>query len=114
MRALPTESGYVVISTQGHDKGQWYVVTKVLCERYLLLSNGENRTLAAPKKKQVKHLRILPLMIPVSGIGESGGPIVDGDIRKALKAAKDAYITGTANAQQCACNQKEECAFVQE
>ncbi|NLO86542.1 MAG: hypothetical protein GX096_14125 [Clostridiales bacterium] len=114
MRALPSKPGYVVISTQGHDKGQWYAVTKVLSEQYLLLCNGNNRTLKAPKKKQVKHLRVLPLMIPVSGLGESGGPIVDGDIRKALKAAKDAYITGTAYAQQCACNQKEECAFVQE
>lgn len=114
MRALPNEPGYVVISTQGHDKGQWYVVSEVQSEQYLLLCNGDNRRFTNPKKKQVKHLRVLPLMIPVSGIGESGGPIVDGDIRKSLKAAKDAYETRTVYAPSSACNLKEECAFVQE
>ena len=110
MKAKPTEPGRVVISTQGHDAGRWYAVYSVLNEREMLLVDGETRKLAKPKKKQVKHLRALPLTIQVEGVGESGGPLADSDIRKALKAQKDAYLVKTGfNVID-----KEEGALVQE
>lgn len=110
MKAKPNEAGRVVISTQGHDKGRWYAVISVLDERYLLLCDGETRKLAKPKKKQVKHLKALPLTIQVDGRGESGGPLADSDIRKALQAQKDAYLTATGSNVL----DKEEGALVQE
>ncbi len=116
MKAKPTEPGRVVISTRGHDAGRWYAIMDVQDERYVLLCDGETRRLAKPKKKQTKHLRTLPLMIPVSGRGESGGSIADSDIRKALRAAREAYETKTDFARKPAREkkEKEECAFVQE
>lgn len=115
MKAMPTEAGRVVVSTQGHDAGQWYAVYRVLDERMVLLVNGTTRTPAKPKKKQVKHLRALPLTVAVTGVGGSGGPVCDGDIRKALKLQKDAYETKTGFAHTSARqdNEKEECALVQ-
>ena len=110
MKAKPTEPGRVVISTQGHDEGRWYAILSVLDERMVLLVDGDTRKLAKPKKKQVKHLRALPLMIQVEGKGASGGPLADSDIRKALKACKDAYLEKTG----FIVNQKEEGALVQE
>lgn len=110
MKATPTEAGRVVISTQGHDAGRWYAVLRVLDERNVLLCDGDTRKLMKPKKKQVKHLRALPLIIAVEGTGESGGPLADSDIRKALKAQKDAYLTQTG----FHVNQKEDSALVQE
>ena len=98
MKAKPTEPGRVVISTQGHDAGRWYAVVSVLDDRNVLLCDGETRKLAKPKKKQVKHLKALPLMIQVEGKGASGGPLADSDIRKALKAQKDAYLIQTGYA----------------
>ena len=95
MKARPNEPGRVVVSTQGHDAGRWYAVISVLDERNLLLADGDTRKLAKPKKKQVKHLKALPLTIQLEGRGESGGPIADSDIRKALKAHKDAYLMKT-------------------
>ena len=110
MKAKPTEPGRVVVSTQGHDAGRWYAVVSVLDERNLLLVDGEIRKLAKPKKKQVKHLKALPLSVQLEGRGESGGPVADSDIRKALKAHKDAYLMKTGfNVID-----KEEGALVQE
>ena len=93
MKAKPTEPGRVVIATQGHDAGTWYAVLAALDARHLLLCDGETRKLAKPKKKQLKHLRALPLTVAVEGRGESGGAIADSDIRPALRAARDAYET---------------------
>lgn len=110
MKARPNEPGRVVVSTQGHDAGRWYAVVSVLDERHMLLADGDTRKLAKPKKKQVKHLKALPLSIQLEGRGESGGPIADSDIRKALKAHKDAYLMKTGfNVID-----KEEGALVQE
>ena len=109
MKAKPTEPGRIVISTQGHDAGRWYAVVSVLDERLVLLCDGDTRKLAKPKKKQVKHLTALPLMIQLEGRGESGGPVADSDIRKAIKAHKDAYLAKTG----FNVNDKEEGALVQ-
>lgn len=110
MKARSNEPGRVVVSTQGHDAGRWYAVVSVLDERHMLLADGDTRKLAKPKKKQVKHLKALPLSIQLEGRGESGGPIADSDIRKALKAHKDAYLMKTGfNVID-----KEEGALVQE
>ena len=115
MKAKPTEPGRVVISTQGHDAGRWYAIVSVLDERMVLLADGDTRRLAKPKKKQVKHLRALPLMIQVEGRGASGGPVADSDIRKALKAQKDAYLIQTGYAQNAQLEHvKEADALVQE
>ena len=114
MKAKPTEPGRVVISTQGHDAGRWYAVMSVLDERFVTLCDGETSKLEKPKKKQVKHIRALPLTIAVDGKGASGGPIADSDIRAALKAQKDAYLIQTGYAPKAAQNMKEERALVQE
>ena len=115
MKAKPTEPGRVVVSTQGHDAGRWYAVVSVLDERNLLLVDGEIRKLAKPKKKQVKHLKALPLSVQLEGRGESGGPVADSDIRKALKAQKDAYLIQTGYAPKAQLEHvKEADALVQE
>ena len=103
----PLEAGRVVCVTRGHDAGNWYAVLQVLDERMVLLCDGRLRTLEKPKKKQIKHLYAMPFTISVSGKGGSGGKIADSDIRKALKAAKDAYEGAEPHPE------KEECAFVQ-
>ena len=115
MKAKPTEPGRVVISTQGHDAGRWYAIVSVLDERIVMLVDGDTRKLAKPKKKQVKHLRALPLTIQVEGKGASGGPLADSDIRKALKTQKDAYLIQTGYAQNAQLEHvKEADALVQE
>ena len=97
--------GRVVVSRAGHDAGRWYAVLDE-SGGWLLLVDGHARGLAKPKKKRLKHVRPLPLTVAVAGTGASSGPVVDGDIRRALKAAKKAYANPDPH-------DKEECAFVQ-
>ena len=66
------------------------------------------------KKKQVKHLRALPMSVELEGRGAAGGPVEDSDIRKALKAHREAYLIQTGYAPTSAQNMKEERALVQE
>ena len=112
MKANLAEPGRVAVILRGHDAGSWCAVLRVLDESTVLVCDGRLRTVSKPKKKRVKHLAPLPLTIPVTGRGESGGPIADSDIRKGLKAVREAYETksgGTAAVNA----KKEECAFVQ-
>lgn len=47
--------GEIVISTFGHDMGEWYVVEEVLNE-FVYLVDGKNKPIDKPKKKKVKHV----------------------------------------------------------
>ncbi|WBW49623.1 KOW domain-containing RNA-binding protein [Peptoniphilus equinus] len=48
--------GTVVKSKNGRDMGHEFIVFRVLDEKYVELVDGKRRTLACPKKKQIKHL----------------------------------------------------------
>ena len=109
MKVQSAEEGRIAIVTRGHDCGTWCAVYRVVDERYVLLTDGNLRSIQKPKKKQLKHLSLLPISIPVRGKGMSGGDIQDSDIRKALKEAKDAYL----NRCNGILTEKEECALVQ-
>ena len=44
-------------SVAGHDKGSWYVVVSQ-DENSVFIADGRRRKLAAPKKKNVKHVEL--------------------------------------------------------
>ena len=48
--------GFFVISKNGHDKGQVYIIVSVVDDKFVLVANGENRPLSAPKRKNIRHL----------------------------------------------------------
>lgn len=81
--------GDIVISTYGHDMGEWYVVEEVLNE-YVYLVNGKNKPLNKPKKKKVKH--ILTTQYFAENIANkiaNKQSIQDAEIRKALNFFKE-------------------------
>jgi ribosomal protein L14E/L6E/L27E len=49
--------GQLVRSRAGRDRGNHYLVIKVLGPREVLLSDGRRRPLGKPKKKNVTHLQ---------------------------------------------------------
>lgn len=51
--------GRVVRSKAGRDVNHLYVVTGIIDNEYVLLSNGGTKTLENPKKKKIKHLDFL-------------------------------------------------------
>ena len=50
--------GDAVISIAGRDEGQIYIVLAVDCD-YVSLANGFERKSVSPKKKNVKHTKIV-------------------------------------------------------
>lgn len=51
------KTGQLVRSLAGRDRGEHYLVLKVVDARYVLLVNGGSRPLARPKKKNKAHLQ---------------------------------------------------------
>ena len=51
--------GGICQSLQGRDKGRYYLI-KEITEGSVLVVDGNFKRLAAPKKKNLKHLRLLP------------------------------------------------------
>ena len=47
--------GDIVISSCGHDMGEWYIV-KSINEDYVFLIDGKLKTIEKPKKKKIKHV----------------------------------------------------------
>lgn len=104
------EVGRAAVSTQGRDKGRAYLVVSVIDDRYVLLADGDTRKLTHPKKKQVKHLRVAPLMA-ADALSEQNrrANTADAAIRKALQPL-NADSTGRTDR----ITNKEEYALVQE
>ncbi|MBQ8230992.1 MAG: KOW domain-containing RNA-binding protein [Lachnospiraceae bacterium] len=51
-------TGKFAISRAGHDKGNVYVVVAA-DDKYVYLADGRLKTLAAPKKKNIRHIQIV-------------------------------------------------------
>ena len=60
-------AGMVVISAAGHDKDHWFLVTDA-DGRYAYLADGKERRLNAPKKKNLKHVRVTGHALPADGM----------------------------------------------
>ena len=74
----------VVICVQGRDQGEvFYVIGRE--EEFLLLANGKNRTLEAPKRKKLKHVeKVLRSETRVAAKLRSGDKVLNGELRRDL------------------------------
>ena len=73
-------TGDVVMSKAGHDRGTLYVVVGRE-ENILLLCDGKNKLLSKPKKKNIRHLEKTGNTLDLSKYN----PLYDAHIRKELK-----------------------------
>lgn len=48
--------GDLVVSTAGHDMGQFYVIVEIIDKNYVALADGKNKPITSPKKKKIKHI----------------------------------------------------------
>lgn len=86
MERLTMEAGRVVQSTQGRDAGRYFVILKVLDDRYVLMADGQSRRIDHPKKKKIMHLRPKPILVNVDGSSLPNQHLQDSDLRRALAA----------------------------
>lgn len=77
--------GSVVLSTQGRDKGMYFVVTAV--GKYTVyLADGGMRKLAAPKKKNVKHVSHSGVVLDtIASKLVEGKKVFDSEVKSALR-----------------------------
>lgn len=81
--------GDVVRSLAGHDRDQLFCVADTDGE-FLMLVNGKERKLNSPKRKRVKHVqRAGSSDHPVFQRLQTGEPVGDNEVRKALAAFRD-------------------------
>ena len=75
------------MSTQGRDKGMYFVVVKVDVKKgYVHLSDGGMRKLNAPKRKNIKHVSDSGSIL--NSIGDklnTGKKVFDSEVKSALR-----------------------------
>ena len=52
--------GGICQSIQGRDKGRYYLIREIYSDGSVGVVDGNFRKLASPKKKNLKHIRLLP------------------------------------------------------
>lgn len=52
-------TGQIVLSVAGRDKGKIFLSVDTVSENYLLLADGRTRKLVKPKKKKLKHIKVM-------------------------------------------------------
>jgi len=78
--------GQWVTSTAGRDKGCHYIVLDVIDEKSISVVDGVRRTLAKPKRKNVRHVWVHDVVrSALAEALEQGKAVSDEDIRQALK-----------------------------
>ena len=77
--------GSVVLSTQGRDKGMYFVVT-ALGDGVVFVADGGMRKLAAPKKKNVKHVSHSGVTLDTIALKLTAGKkVFDSEVKSALR-----------------------------
>jgi hypothetical protein len=83
--------GEIVRSLNGHDEGRLYYVLRTEGEFFYLV-DGKHRKVEAPKKKRRKHVSLEGIWThPVTDRMQSGEPVLDSEIRRALAAFRDKF-----------------------
>ena len=78
--------GRVCTSRAGHDKGRAFLIVGIFDENHVLLSDGETRKLARPKKKKLSHLHIEPRNADeIAKKFAESKEVLDAEMRNALK-----------------------------
>ena len=86
MKVKTPETGGICQSLQGRDKGRYYLIVGTDEKGNVLVTDGNFKRLAQPKKKNVKHLRLLPDKAENIALKLSEGALVfDTEIYSALK-----------------------------
>lgn len=82
--------GQVVYSKAGRDEGRIFIVSGIIDDKYVFVSDGDLRRYENPKKKKIKHLNITAAIIEsISRKLNSGIKITNAEIRKGLAGVKE-------------------------
>jgi len=78
--------GQLVYSKAGRDQGRIFVVFDILDGNYVYIVDGSLRKIEKPKKKKVKHLKIIDeVSYELAEKIKQGKKIMNSDIRKYIE-----------------------------
>ncbi|WP_211230051.1 KOW domain-containing RNA-binding protein [Desulfovirgula thermocuniculi] len=87
--------GRLVSSTAGRDRGKFYLILQRVSETRVHLVNGAERKVGAPKLKNIKHLKVYPLVArEIAEKVASGQRVTDLEVRRALQELLARYEDG--------------------
>ena len=79
--------GGICKSTQGRDKDRYYIIREIYPDGSVGVVDGNFRKLAAPKKKNLKHVRLLPEKAEAISLKFiEGRQVFDTEVFSALKS----------------------------
>ncbi len=79
--------GGICESLQGRDKGRFYIIKEIAGDGTVLVTDGNFKRLASPKRKNLKHLRLLPEVVESIGTKLlTNQKVFDTEVYSALKA----------------------------
>ena len=87
MKVKTPQIGAICKSLQGRDKGRYYLIKEINADGTVMVVDGNFKRFASPKKKNLKHLKLLPET--AESIAEKlkdGRQVFDTEIFSALKA----------------------------
>ena len=84
MKRPPVTVGSLVISMAGRDEGRTFAVLEQIDHEYVFIADGRTHTVEHPKKKKLKHLKLV--REANAGITErfSRGNVENHEVRKWL------------------------------
>lgn len=86
MRVSSPAVGGIVQSKQGRDKGRYYLIVGIEQGGLIAVTDGNFKKLATPKKKNIKHLRLLPDKAEAIALKiVEGKQVFDTEVYSALK-----------------------------
>ncbi|MGB9802941.1 MAG: RNA-binding protein [Desulfofundulus sp.] len=84
--------GRLVSSTAGRDSGKFYLILDRVSETRVRVVNGTDRRVSGPKLKNLKHLKVYPLVAgDIAHKVSTGQRVTDLEVRRALKELLETY-----------------------
>ena len=94
------QPGTLVRSLAGHDRGGIYAVLAADAA-FVYIADGRRRPVNHPKKKKRRHLEPVPGDLgPVKESFQTGKPVADGTLRRALRQACPAESCGSIDKEE--------------
>ncbi|HHY24165.1 MAG TPA: RNA-binding protein [Clostridiaceae bacterium] len=77
--------GELIYSNAGRDVGRRFIITNIIDEKYVLISDGDLRKIEKPKKKKIKHIKTCGIIIDsLNKKMENKEKITNAEIRKMI------------------------------
>ena len=93
--------GGICQSTQGRDKGKYYLVKAIYTDGTVGVVDGNFKKLVSPKRKNLKHLRLLPEKAEAIAVKlEEGRQVFDTEVYSALKTYNNPQPDNTEDSKQ--------------